>query len=238
MYVCMYVCLLSTPFSLAPLAMARFFDSAFLADCEFSPSQQTSPSQADFQDRSYSGWIAGRPKAARWTDYPEWDEEELLEQEGIRKSKEAGAKASADAEEEAAEEVQELPKKKRQRAKKGRRDAAEEKELPKEDMANASAEAEEEAAEEVQELPKNDREVYNVGIFRAGLLPLGPFDFVPLGLPHSPAVFRSPANFLSGFLLFLLVLTRCMPVWLAQNLLLTRSCSGDFSAQLSSLTCF
>ena len=143
--------------------------SAFLADSD-GPSQQFSPSQADPQDRSYSAWITGRPQV-RWTDYPEWDEEEALEQEEIAKlkAKEEVAKAKAEAEEEAAE-VKELPKKKRQRRKKGRKESAEEKELPKEEMAKAEGEcrgrggsgggegaAQEEEEAEDQEGPEGDR---------------------------------------------------------------------------------
>ena len=128
----------------------------------YSPlSQVTSPSQKDFQDTSDSAWLAGRPKAARWTDYPDWEEEEEEEEEEeIRKAREVVEKAKLEVEKaeeevqkkkEEAEEIQEQPKKKRQRTKKGRKDA------PGSSHDDLRPEAPQEA-DEIQEQPKNKRQ--------------------------------------------------------------------------------
>ena len=65
--------------------------------------------------------------------------------------------------------------------------------------------------------------------FRARVLPLGPFDFEPFGLPHSPAVSFAGQLF-EWVSAFSVGIDTFVPVWLALNVFLTRYCSGALSA--------
>ena len=67
--------------------------------------------------------------------------------------------------------------------------------------------------------------IFHAGIFRARVLPLGHFDFEPIGLPHSPAVSFAGQLF-EWVSAFPVGIDAFVPVWLDLNMFLTLTALG------------